>query len=332
VGCRDHLWSRDSRISLSAVKRCPVLAFRLLPEPGGEVAWCVVSAAAYTTGLYRLTAIDGAGSHFLRAGIALLTVWFSVKANIHDAQAQLVMTGLVLHAGADFAQQRWRRGAFLAVLSTAMKTVSLPFTLVAFVIFPKARLPMLVAALAALALPFVHGNPSFVAHEYHEALVKLVVAAAPAQGEWPWIADIGTFLRQIGIALDIRGQTAIRAVAAILVLAACWLDRSSSLDRRVMTLLTLTLTFATVFNPRAESVSYAALTSIPALWAARELVEDWQRPFGYVSLLAGIALGVPWGVSIDPWLKPLIGLGCSILAMLGVWQSARTAWKPQHPI
>jgi alpha-1,2-mannosyltransferase len=293
--------------------------FALLGPRIGGILWCLLSAGLYASGLFRVSRQLSPTQPWQVLGVALLAVWFSLKANLSDGQAQVIMTGLLLHTAADLRLERWPQAAAQLALAVIFKPIALATLGLAFVLYPPLRKWLLLAILFAALLPFLHPDPSFVATEYRAALAKLLVAATPGRGDWPWLADISTLLDAVGLPFNELDQLALRTVAAlatlVIVIWAQNLDRWST----NFVLLTLSLIYLTLFNPRTESVSYVALTPAIGLSAGLQLSCYSRETLGWLLLVAGVALGVSWSQPIDPWLKPAIALiyfvliGCVII-------------------
>ena len=111
--------------------------FALLGSAIGGIFWCVFSAGVYASGLSRVSCQLSSERPWQVLGVALLVVWFSLKANLSDGQAQVVMTGLLLHAAADLRQKRWPQAAAQLALAVAFKPIALATLGLAFVLYPR---------------------------------------------------------------------------------------------------------------------------------------------------------------------------------------------------
>jgi hypothetical protein len=259
-------------------------------------------------------------------GVTFVAVWFSLKANLPDGQAQVVITGSLLHAAADLKQTRWLPAAAQLALAVAIKPIALTAMGLAFVVYPPLRKWLLLTTLFAALLPFQYPDPNYVVTVYRTALMKLLFASSPERGAWPWLADISTLLDAVGLPLNVICQLMLRVVAALATLAIAIRARILDQWSTSFVLLTLSLVYLTLFNPRSESVSYVALTPAIGLSAGILLSRSSLAALGWLLLVAGVALGVPWGRSIDPWLKPAIALiYFALIASAVVWRY-RAQW------
>jgi hypothetical protein len=266
------------------------------------------------------------GHCWLVLGVSFFAVWFSIKANLPDGQAQVVMTGALFHAAADLKSARWTRAAAELALVVALKPVAIPAFGIAFVLYPPLRKPLLLAFGAALLLPFIYPQPNMVLALYVAAWDKLQIAGTPARGAWPWLADISTLLDAMKIQLTVGGQLVLRAVAAVATLAVAIRAKKANQSSASFIALALGLLYLTLFDPRCESVSYVALTPAFGLAAGLALERDPHAKLGLLLLVAGIALGVPWGKGIDPWFKPAMALLFFLLIAGAVVRGYCPAW------
>ncbi len=143
---------------------------------------------------------------------------------------------------------------------------------------------------------------------YHAALLKMLVAASPNPGEWPWLADLSTMLDALGTHLSIMGQFLIRASAALIMLGIAMRARAVNFPSVSFVVSALGLTYLTVFNPRNEADSFVAIAPIVGISAGLLLAGNLRAISGWFLLAAAVALGVRWGRSIDAWLKPGLAL------------------------
>ncbi len=80
---------------------------------------------------------------------------------------------------------------------------------------PKMRPWLVLALVAALALPFAFAHPAYVAEQYRIWIIKLQQLTSVEPGQWLYQADFATMLDTFGIALPHTVQTVIRLAAAL---------------------------------------------------------------------------------------------------------------------
>lgn len=280
--------------------------FALLGPVLGGIAWCLLSAGLYASGLGRLSWHLSPKHSWLVSGVALVAVWFGMKTNLSDGQMQIVMTGLLMHAASDFAVKKWLRSSAALVLAMAFKPVAAPVLGLALLVYPPLRKWVGLFLLIAFLVPFVGRDPAYVAGMYRAALLKMIVAASPAPGEWPWLSEFFTLLDAIHLHLDVLTQAVLRGVVAFIFAGLAIRARNSNVSSICSVVLALGLIYLTLFNPRNESDSYVALIPAVGISAGLSLSNDWRGRLGWVLLGIGLALGIPWAHTIDAWLKPAL--------------------------
>jgi len=277
------------------------------PKLGG-VAWCLLSAGLYGSGLMRLARLVSPAQSLPVLAIALVATLPGLNRNLSDGQAQVIMTGLLLNAASDLIVKRnWRCAALLS-LAFAIKPIALPMVGLVFVLFSELRAPLVIGLCAVLLLPLIHPDPGFALAEYRNFVEKIVVAGQVSAAAWPWLADISTLLAALGIPVGQTGQLAIRVAGAGLALYLGYRARNLARVENICAVLALSLVYLTLLNPRTEFDAYVALSSVIGLSAGVVLSRSRASVLGWALLGAALVLGVPWGKQIDPWLKPALAL------------------------
>jgi hypothetical protein len=285
-----------------------------LPGPVlGAALWCLLSAALYLTGVARLARLASPGSA-LAIAVALLVCWASLEAIIANGQAQIAMTGLVLHGVVELAAGRSWRSAALLALAVGLKPLAIAAALLAAALYRPLRLPLLACGAALLLLPLLRPDPGFALAQYAAALAKLRVADAPPPEDWFSYPDFAALLHAAGLILGQPAQLAVRVVAALAALALAWHARSRGPAGGALALAALSLLYLTLFNPRIESQTYVALVPVLGVGAGLLATLNPASPWGWLLAAGGIALGIVWGDAVDSWLKPL--LATAYLAVL----------------
>ncbi|MFO1059043.1 MAG: glycosyltransferase family 87 protein [Dongiaceae bacterium] len=290
--------------------------FAFLGPVAGAALWCVLSATLYLSGLVRLARLAAPGSS-LAVAVALLVCWAALEAVIANGQAQIAMTGLLLHGIAELARGRAWRSAMLLALAVALKPLAIATALTAGALYRPLRLPLAACGMALLLLPLLRPDPGFAVAEYGAALAKLQVAGAPAPTDWFSYPDIAALLHVAGLTLSAPAQLALRIVAAVATLVLAWHARRRPAGGGALALAALTLVYLTLFNPRIESQTYVALAPALGVGAGMLLARLPASAWGWLLAAGGIALGIVWGDAIDCWLKPLLAT-----AYLGVLAAA----------
>lgn len=239
--------------------------FTLLPVPVADHLWRLLSLALLTWGVARVAGLFAPERRWSWAQWILAMGIPTLAVNVLRTQWELTMLALLLHAAVDVAGERWRRAGLLLALSVGLKPLALVPALLFAAARPRLIVWMAVGGAVVLALPFVHGDPGYVAGQYAAMVAKLTSAAQPDSGRW---FEIGMLLRALGLHPDVDTLFMVRAVAAVATLVLA-LGVARRRDAAVLVLL-LGLLYLDLFNPRTEEGSYAG----PALLAAALLMRE----------------------------------------------------------
>jgi hypothetical protein len=283
------------------------------PAPVGDILWRLVVFGLFAYAVVRLHGF------FLSRGdpapdrtflfLSLLAVP-SALASLRNAQFDLPLAALLILATAETAESRWKMAAFWLCLGVALKPLAM-VPLLLFGALERRLIPRLAVGLVVvLALPFLNGNPGFVAHEYVRCAQTLAWAA---QANEPRYSDLAALLAHVGIVPPDWIKTPVRIFCALLFLgfgfgAVRRMDRADA----AWTLGALSAVYLMLFNPRTETCSYVfpgPFVASLALWEARRAERRWLAwVLGFAAL--GLACdAVPHLlVYTDRWLKPLIAL------------------------
>jgi hypothetical protein len=276
--------------------------------------WQVVFAAVFTWGCLSLTrALLPSGTGGLKAdwlaGLVLLinipAAWFNFK----GVQAQIIMTGGMLLAGVAVSQAKWLRATFWLFIAFLFKPLALVMALLCALLCPRMRLPLVIALIVAIALPFVIFDTGYIVDQYRDFAVKLwLIATAPAQ-EWPYRADISTFLAAFGLVLSKTASLAIRILAALGTAYLAWRVRQMKAARSFgFAIVILSGCYINLFSPRNEFLSFLVLTPSVTVFAFVLLARDQGDWRGWALILAALILGMWWSLSFDAVAKPAIVL------------------------
>lgn len=276
--------------------------------------WLVVFAAVFTWGCYALVTrllpqgVGPLGPAWVAGLVLLINVpaaWFNFK----GVQSQIIMTGGMLLAAAAVVCAQWWRASFWLFIAFLFKPLALVMALLCGALCPRMRLPLLVAALFVVVLPFAFFDVGYMVAQYRDLGIKLwEIATAPAQ-EWPYRADISTLLAAFGIPLPGAVSLALRLVAALGTLYLAWRVRGTgSLRSFGLAVVLLSACYINLFSPRNEFLSFLVLT--PSLAALAFVVfardeGDWR---GWALIAAALVLGMWWSLEFDAVVKPAIVL------------------------
>ncbi len=296
--------------------------FNVVPFYAGEILWRAVTFGLFAYALVRLNAFflsekgRGAGKTFLI--LSLLAVP-SAFASLRNAQFDLPLAALLVLATAEVATERWTRATIWLCLALALKPLAVVPILLFGALYGKLIPRIAAGILVVVALPFLHWNPAFVAHEYVRCFQTLVWAS---QGDEPKFSDLGALLSHLGYDASGPLKTIGRIISAIVYFGlGAWAVRRLNRSEAAWTVGALSADYLMLFNPRTETCSYVFLgpfvASLGLLHVMRPTRKWLDHVLGYALGLAALALAsdaIPkigaFSVNdlTDRWLKPLIAL------------------------
>jgi hypothetical protein len=274
--------------------------------------WLVVYAAVFTWGCVALTIRllpQGAGelkAAWLAGMVLLINVpaaWFNFK----GVQSQIIMTGTMLLAAVTIIRAQWLWATFWLFVGIVFKPLALVMAMLCAVLCPRMRLPLVVAAVVALALPFAFFDAGYMAGQYRDlGLTLWRIANSPAEA-WPYRADLSTMLEAFGIALPGLLSVAVRLLAALGTLYLAWRVRGTGTLRSLgFALVILSACYINLFSPRNEFLSFLVLTPSLAVLAFLVLARDQGDWRGWLLIVAALVLGMWWSLAFDAVTKPAI--------------------------
>ncbi|HZP77880.1 MAG TPA: glycosyltransferase 87 family protein [Pseudolabrys sp.] len=248
------------------------------------------------------------------AGILLFVnipaAWFNFK----GVQSQIVMTAMMVAAAAAMMRAQWVWASFWLFLAIVLKPLAMVMLLLCAALYPRMRIPLILALVAALALPFAFYDWSYLIELHRAHAVKLWAIASAPPAAWPYQADFTTLLRVIGVVLPAPVSVAVRLAAALATLALAWRVRAhGDLRSSAFAILILSGCYITLFGPRNEFLSFLVVTPAIAALGFVLLAADRLDPRAWLLILCVPVLGMWWTLWIDSWMKP------AIILVIYVW-------------
>jgi len=287
--------------------------FNALPFYAGELLWRVVTFGLFFYALVRLNKFflirDGLSSEKSFLLLSLLAVPSSM-ASLRNAQFDLPLAALVVLATAEMARARWSLASVWLCLGLALKPLAAVPLLLFDALYRKLIPRIVIGLLMVVALPFLHWNPTYVAHEYVRCYQTLVWAT---QANEPRYSELGALLSHVGIYPPDLLKTVARVVFALIYLGLGWMAVSRrSLPEAAWTVGALSADYLMLFNPRTETCSYVFLGPFVASLALFYLSQAKHRALGWFLVFAALgfacdAIPIVHGLT-DRWLKPFLAL------------------------
>jgi hypothetical protein len=292
--------------------------FNELPFYAGEILWRAATFGLFAYALVRLNAVFLSGRRFPSEKafffLSLLAIP-SAFASLRNAQYDLPLAALVVLTAAEIASARWTAAAGCLCFGLALKPLAvvplLLFSALYWKLIPRLALGLLIV----IALPFLHWNPAFVAHEYERCYETLAWAS---KGDEARYSDLAALLSHFGYDAPALLKIVVRVLFALvyLGLGAMAVRRLSRIEA-AWTVGALSADYLMLFNPRTETCSYVFLgpfVASLALFYAYQSGRTWlSRGLAFAALgLACDAFPKIATFSVhdltDRWFKPLLAL------------------------
>ncbi len=251
----------------------------LLPTPVAAMIWRAVNAAAFLGGLFWWLRVYApptwTRSHW--AWVYLLVIPLSVS-TINSAQANPLLTGLILAGTAAAGRQRWNWAAVFVAGACFLKIYPIALALLLIVTFPRRFAPRFLIALAVgAALPFLMQNPLWVARQHINWWTSLCIDDRTQWAPEIGYRDLWLLIRFYKLPITYSGyvviQLAVAACAATVCLAARWWAGRPRLEV-LNTAMALAVCWMTLCGPATEGSGYILLA--PTL--AFALLQGWHLP------------------------------------------------------
>jgi len=287
--------------------------FNAVPFYAGEILWRIATFGLFTWALVRLNQFflgrDGVSPGKTFFLLSLLAVPSSM-ASLRNAQFDLPLAALIVLTAAEIARTRWTPASAWLCLGLALKPLAAVPLLLFNALYRKLILRIIVGLLIVIALPFLHWNPAFVAHEYVRCFQTLVWAT---QANEPRYSELGALLSHIGIYPPDLVKTVTRVIFALVYLGLGFAAvRRLIPPQAAWTVGALSADYLMLFNPRTETCSYVFLGPFVASLALLYLPRPDRKWLGWFLVFAALgfscdAIPVVHGLT-DRWLKPLLAL------------------------
>jgi hypothetical protein len=312
-------YSRDPHAGFLYFPQAAVLftPFNALPFMAGEILWRAATFGLFAYGLVRLNGFFL--SSRVSAGRTLLYLSLlavpSAFASLRNAQFDLPLAALIVLTAAEVAATRWTAASLWLCLAVALKPLAVVPLLLFGALYGKLLPRLAIGLLLVAALPFLHANPAFVAHEYVRCGQTLLWATGADE---PKYSDLAALSSHFGYDAPGTLKTIVRVLFALIYL---WLGamsfRCRTRHEAAWIVGALSADYLMLFNPRTETCSYVFLGPFVASLALLYLSQAGRHFLGY--LLGFAALGLACDAipklgtlslhdQTDRWFKPLIAL------------------------
>lgn len=290
--------------------------FSLLPLGVGGMLWRAASAAVFLTGLAAFARRVCPGVPLPAVFLFALPLSFG---SLYNGQANTLVVGSMLWATVLATRDRWAAAAVLVAGASLFK--GYPIALGGLFVLAAPRrfgLPLAVAILAGLALPFAVQSTDYVSDQYRFWAANL---SRDDRTEFPLHAglqDVHMLLRVVGVNMPLGPYRLVGAGVGLMAAAVVGWQSWKGIDSRqvVANALTLGLCWMATFGPAVESSSFILLAPV----LSRELADRANRPrWARAAAFAGGGLFLlSVGIFAFPHAvhRPVIAMGIQPIAAL----------------
>jgi len=239
----------------------------------------------------------------------------SAFASLRNAQFDLPLAALIVLTTAEVASGRWTAATVWICVAVALKPLAVVPLLLFGVLYRKLIPRIIVGLLIVIALPFLHWNPAFAAHEYVRCFQTLAWAS---KADEPKFSELAALLAHFGYDAPELLKTIARVLFALVYfgLGAMAVRRLNRIEA-AWAVGALSADYLMLFNPRTETCSYVLLGPFVASLALLDGPQPGRKWLSRGLMFAALGLAcdaVPKiaGFSIhdltDRWFKPLVAL------------------------
>lgn len=250
--------------------------------------------------------------------VSILLSWSAAR----YGQVTLIMIGLMMIAIARLHHRHWNQAALWLTLALAFKPLALVMILLAMVFYRHIRLPLLIAILCSLILPFLFQGHDYVLTQYLGCFNELKQASHFGV-DHPY-AQLFWMLNTLDIKIPSQWHNTLRILFAMATLALGWrLRKRQTSNAFIINLFFLGVLYLLLFNPRTENNTYAMIG--PILGLLTVLHRRWSCLFWYrahVTLIVLFLLSHPIGKILTGshviWIKPALTVAITMLYFLSL--------------
>lgn len=244
---------------------------RHVDQQWASIGWRLMNLVVFVWGAIRFQ------RHFFSHwSPAQLCLWWCLMLPIclgsfNNAQANLLLLGLLLGATATFAEDRWLLSGLLLAVAISLKIYPIALALLLLLVRPRRLFPPLVFGLMLLAaLPFAFQSSEYVLSQYrswyHSTTGDLRIDRDISDTN----RDVWLLLRITHAPVDYHFYQVMQLISALVLAAWTWFNRKqiihqASSSRKLILLFSFAVTWMLVFGPASESSTYALVAPMMAM-------------------------------------------------------------------
>lgn len=293
----------------------------------GDVVWRIFSWTMLAISCWRFVKLLPTPMNLEQWRVALITSMLGLSC-LRIGQSTILLTATLLLGCEAWSQARFTRAALWLGLAVAIKPLAIVAVLLLGATSAPMRLRLLISMLVVLLFPFATQRPDYVVQQYQDCRVMLHKAATLGN-ESNW-AQLFGMLSYFGIETPAQIQTVLRLAAAAAALGLVWWGmRRLPAPWPAVWLLTWTVIYLMLFNPRTENSTYCMFGPVLGIWLVEAFVRTrysaitWLLFVLAITTMASYELGkflTPAGKSAN-WLAPLSCLIVTIYLLTRFYQT-----------
>ncbi len=285
----------------------------MLPHTASEIVWRWCMIGVLSASCLRLVRLLGGDDRwfFAISASSVVLAWGCAR----NGQSTLLITGLMILAAADLSEARWWRATTLLSLAFAFKPLAIVMILLSTVIYPRMSWRLAIGLLFVAVVPFMTQRPDYVISQYRDCVQNLEITFEVGEtGLW---AQFFGMLQVAGIEFPSTARTAIRLLAAVTTLFACWkASKVLSPKHSAFYLFSFASCYLMLFNSRTEGNTYTMIGPVYGALLAEAAFRLKNRT-STAWMIAAVVLTVAnyeLAVLITPrpkaiWISPLVCVG-----------------------
>ncbi len=301
----------------------------VLPHTASELVWRWCMIGVFAASCIRLTRLLGGDDRwfFAISVSSVVLAWGCAR----NGQSTLLITGLMILAAADLSEARWWRATILLSLAFAFKPLVIVMILLVAVVYQRMSWRLAIGLLFVALVPFMTQRPDYVISQYRACVQNLEITFEVGEtGLW---AQFFGMLQVVGIEFPSGVRTAIRLLAAVTTLFACWkASRTLSPERSAFYLFSFASCYLMLFNSRTEGNTYTMIGPVYGALLAEAAFRLKNRT-STAWMIAAVVLTVAnyeLAVLVTPrpkaiWISPLVCVGVTGYLIHRLVQDIRTA-------
>jgi Glycosyltransferase family 87 len=207
--------------------------------------------------------------------VQISTWWFMMfpicLGSFNNAQANLLLLGLLLGAIVTFGEKRYTLCGILLAIAISLKIYPIALALLLLLVQPKKLLiPLIIGLLLIAGLPFLFQDAGYVLDQYRCWFNSTTGDLRIDRDISDTNRDVWLLIRITHLPLEYTGYQILQLLSALALAAWTWFNRhaimnATTANNKLIQLFSLAITWMLVFGPASESSTYALVAPTLAM-------------------------------------------------------------------